>query len=274
MHKIWSFIKTTTAYSMSITTLIFTFVPESWFQQGFITVDFVSDSIVFCNRLLTLLCSFVIVCAVKIIRNRCRKSITIGSNRYSIVVEYGNIFDKADCKKVIAFDECYTTQLGEAPHEIKKTSICGQFLENNPHININDLIRQTGLSTQNRQSDFQSKDCYESGKLLPYQDFFLMSFVKLDSAGLGRLSRAEFVKSLDVLWEEIDKYYAGKSVAIPILGSGITRFKDEMMTQQQLLDIIIASYKMSPHKMKKPAKLHIVCRESDDFSLNKIGEYI
>lgn len=274
MHKVLSFIKSTIAYSMSITTLIFTFVPESWFELGFITVNFESDFIVFCNRISTLLCSFVMVSVVKILHNSFRKSLTIAGNRYSIVVEYGNIFDKADCKKVIAFDECYTTQLGEAPHEIKRNSICGQFLENNPDININELISQTGLSPQRKHSDFQSKDCYESGRLLPCQDYLLMSFVKLDNIGLGRLTREEYSKSLDVMWEEIDKYYAGKSVAIPILGSGITRFRDEMMTQQQLLDIIIASYKMSPHKINKPAKLHIVCRESDEFSLNKIGEYI
>ena len=72
----------------------------------------------------------------------------------------------------------------------------------------------------------------------------------------------------------IDKYYACKSVAIPILGSGITRYRDESLTQQQLLDIIIVSYKMSPHKIKRPAELHIICRECDDFSLNKLGKYI
>jgi hypothetical protein len=61
-------------------------------------------------------------------------------------------------------------------------------------------------------------------------------------------------------------------VCIPILGSGITRFEDKLLTQQELLDIILASYKLSSHKIKPPYQLHIVCKKGDDFSLNRIGE--
>lgn len=75
------------------------------------------------------------------------------------------------------------------------------------------------------------------------------------------------------MWEEIDKYYACHFVAILILGSGITRFRDEMLTQQQLLDITISSYTMTPNKIKRPAVFHIVCWKQDYFSPNKIGVY-
>lgn len=274
MHKIREFIKSIGTYSMGITTLIFTFVPESFFAYGFITVDWEQNTIILCNRLLILLVVTALVSLVQFLYFRRRKSVTIGNNRYTIVVEYANIFDKDDCKKVIAFDECYTTQVGDAPHEIKSSSICGQFLDKNRGINIDELIRQEGLTKQRKHSDFQSKDCYESGRLLPYNDFLLMSFAKLDVHGLGRLTRAEYMRCLEVLWAEIDKYYAGKSVAIPILGSGTTRFGDEKLTCQQLLDIIIASYKMSPNKIKRPAELHIVCSKRENFSFNKIGNYI
>lgn len=274
MHKIGEFIKSIGTYSMSITTLIFTFVPESFFTYGFITVDWEQNTIILCNRVLILLDVTALVSIVQILYFRYRKSVTIGNNRYIIVVEYANIFDKDDCKKVIAFDECYTTQVGDAPHEINSCSICGQFLDKKREINIDELIREVGLTRQKKHSAFQSKDCYESGKLLPYDDFLLMSFAKLDVHGLGRLTRAEYMRCLEVLWAEIDKYYAGKSVAIPILGSGLTRFGDEMLTQQQLLDIIIVSYKMSPNKIKHPAKLHIVCQKQDGFSINKIGESV
>ena len=259
---------------MSITTLIFTFVPESFFTYGFIAVDFEQNTIILCNRVLILLVVIALVGIVQSLYSHFRKSVTISNNRYIIVVEYANIFDKDDCKKVIAFDECYTTQVGDAPHEIKSRSICGQFLDKHREINIDGLIREVGLPKQRKHSAFQSQECYESGKLLPYHDFLLMSFAKLDAHGLGRLTRAEYMKSLGVLWEEIDKYYAGKSVAIPILGAGTTRFGDEMLTQQQLLDIIIASYKMSLHKIKRPAELHIVCSKCENFSFNKIGNYI
>lgn len=72
----------------------------------------------------------------------------------------------------------------------------------------------------------------------------------------------------------IDKYYGQKDVCIPILGSGLTRINETTLTQQELLDIIISSYKLSPHKIKYPYKLYIVCKKNDDFSLNKIGKFI
>lgn len=42
------------------------------------------------------------------------------------------------------------------------------------------------------------------------------------------------------------------------------------LTQQELLDIMIASYRLHPKKLKKPNTLHIVCKERDGFSLNAI----
>ena len=74
------------------------------------------------------------------------------------------------------------------------------------------------------------------------------------------------------MWKEIDKYYGQKDVCIPILGSGVTRINGISLTQQELLDLIIYSYKLSPYKIKVPYKLYIICKKKDNFSLNKIGE--
>lgn len=253
---------------------MFSFIPEKWYSYGVVEVNFDSDTIILCNRLLNLLLVFTLVCVGKLLYNYFKTSITIKHDCYKIVVEYADIFDKREDKKVISFDECFTTKLGEAPSEIKSTSICGQFLIQNHGINVDELIVETGLKIQRKRSEFQNKECYESGRLLPYKDFLLLSFAKLDNYGRGCLTRKEYIRCLEVLWEEIDKYYACRSVAIPILGSGITRFGDELLTKQQLLDIIISSYKMSAYKIKLPAELHIICRKTDDFSLNRVGEYI
>src|SRR5699024_7835521 len=121
---------------------------------------------------------------------------------------------------------------------------------------------------------YKNKVRYESGKLVPRGEYLLMAFAKLDEIGKGELTRDELLDGLSVLWEEIDTYYAQKDICIPILGSGITRIKGESLTQQQLLEIIIASYRLSSHKIKSPYKLRIVCKKHDDFYLNKIGENI
>lgn len=203
-----------------------------------------------------------------------RKSVTINGHNYEIRIEYGDIFDVENCLKIIGFDECYSTEVGQLPHQIKPTSICGQFLKKNPNIDISSLINSVGLKPLKQHSEYARKECYHSGSLLPYEEYLLMAFAKLNSDGRANMTRKEYTDSLSQLWQEIDKYYAQKDVAIPVIGSGITRFKDASLTQQQLVDVIIASYKLNPYKIKHPQKLRIVCMRAENFSLNEIGKNI
>lgn len=101
-----------------------------------------------------------------------------------------------------------------------------------------------------------------------------MAFAKLDKNGLGRLSRDEYLKCLSVLWEELNTYYEQKDVCIPILGGGLTCFDRGSISQQELLDMMIWSYKLSSHKIKSPYKLRIICKRSEDFSLDRIDSQL
>ena len=96
-----------------------------------------------------------------------------------------------------------------------------------------------------------------------------MAFAKLDRDGLGHLTYEEYIGCLNMLWQQIDMYHGTCDVYIPILGSKITRF-DKELTQQELLDIIINSYRLSSKKLREPYRLHIVCREREGFSLNDV----
>ena len=165
------------------------------------------------------------------------------------------------------------TKVGNAPGEIKPGSICGQYLQKYPSTDMQSLLDGIQLKPKGK-SKYQNKEKYESGRLIPVNEFLLLSFAKLDKEGLGRMTREELNECLQILWTELDKYYGQQDVCIPILESGITRMDDTSLMQQELLDIIIASYKLSAAKIKKPSKLYIVCKRTDDFSLNRIGNYI
>ena len=257
------FVKSGT-WAISITTLVFTFVPEKYFEKNIIL-----------NRILTLLCVFIIIVIFYGLFLICRRSITIKGHNYKIKVEYGDIFKMDNCKKVINFDECYTISVGDAPGDIKPTSVCGQYLKMHPNLDVEKIIKKSKIKAENERSQYLGKKKYESGKLVPNGDDLLMAFAKLDADGIGKFfSHKEFLYCLSLLWEEIDKYYGQKDVCIPILGSGLTRINETLLTQQELLDIIIGSYKLSSHKIKSPYKLHIVCKKNDDFSLNQIGKSI
>lgn len=62
-----------------------------------------------------------------------------------------------DCRKVIPFDECFTTSVGNLPSDIKPTSICGQYLEKNPQIDMQSLIDSAQLKPSKSRSKYQNK---------------------------------------------------------------------------------------------------------------------
>jgi hypothetical protein len=203
-----------------------------------------------------------------------KKSITIRGNNYSILIEYGDILKQQNCKRIINFDECFTTTVGNAISDINPKSICGQYLALHPNLDIQQLIQNANITPSNKPSRYQNKICYEPGTIVPNGNDLLMAFAKLDERGKGRFfSRDEYIKCLDLLWQELEYYYAEQDVCIPILGAGTTTFdggSGASISQQDLLDLIIYSYKLSSHKIKTPHKLRIICQKSSNFSINKI----
>lgn len=271
--------------AFAIISVFLTFVPESLFEIK----EWISDSTiknmglsiksnilnVIVSKVIFFITILIIVFIVRAALIKIRRKISIKGDNYVIQIEYGNILNIKNCKKVINFDECFTCNVGDNPGDVKPTSICGQYLKNNPNINIDALISNSNITAKAERSKYKNKICYESGSLIPNGDDLLMSFAPLDGNGLGRFStRDSYLKCLDLLWKQIDTYYCQKDVCIPILGSGITRFEDgsgASISQKELLQTIIYSYMLSSHKLKSPHKLRIVCMKSDDFSINDIS---
>ena len=217
-----------------------------------------------------------LACIISIIYAKVKNKVFLKGNGYVVEVVYKDIFETKDCKKVIGFDECFSTDVGEKPENIKPSSVCGQYLIKNKlgKNDIKRLLREADIKKPAEKSKFHNKDSYKQGTIVPNGDYLLAAFAKLDDNGLADITRKEYIDCLNILWEEIDKYHGDRSVAIPILGSGITRFGELRLSQQELLDIMLATYKMSRSQLKKPNKLIICCKKRDDFSLNKIGTII
>lgn len=177
-------------------------------------------------------------------------------------------FDVAEGKVVVNFDECFTSRIGDAPSDVKSDSVCGQYLISHPEVDVQELIGKAGVKPE-KEPWRDGRLRYKPGTIVPNGRYLLMAFAKLNDNGLGCLSYDEYLQCLDTLWAQLDLYHGTEDVFVPILGSRITRF-DKDLTQQELLDIMVASYRLSSKKMKRPTKLHIVCRESDGFSLNNV----
>lgn len=255
--------------------LIFTFLPEKLFTL-FHNSYFQSEiKLIIVNRILFFLISLILIFVIKLIILMIRRKILIRGRNYCIIIKYGNILKQKNCRKIIPFDECFTTNIGEKPIDIKKSSICGQFLIQQRTEKIKQFLeqelKQTPFENSAKTSLYNNKQSYQTGTLLLYEtDYLLLAFSKLNKDGLAELTREQYLSTLDKLWSEIDKYYGQRNICIPILGSGITRINDANLTQQELLNLMILSYRLSKHKIKTPSKLIIICQKKDDFSINRV----
>lgn len=270
MSKIFNFLfgkGNTIAYA--IITAVFTIVPESIFISVKLCNDWSDTICIVVNRII--IC-FVILFFSNIfyrIWRNIRQNVIIRGNNFVIQIEYGNLMELSSGKVVINFDECFTSTIGDAPSDIKAESLCGQFLSQYTNWNIRDLIDKSGIKPARNQSRYNHNTRYTPGTIILKDNYMLMAFAKLDENGRGFLSYKEYLNCLDKLWEQIDVFRGTDDVYIPILGSGIIYFDGERnFSQQELLDIMICSYCLSPKKIKTPNKLHIVCRKLDGFSIN------
>lgn len=269
------FLKRSSALGLSIATTVLTFVPDSIIGSVKISDKWTDEKNLLFDRIGILVVAFLLSVILIGIFNLIRSKAKVKGKGYCIQVEYGNLFKCKNCQRVIPFDECFTTTIGNAPHEIKATSICGQYLMNNTNLNVQELIANARLEPDEDKSKYNDQIKYRSGSLVPNGDDLLLAFAKLDGNGRGYFpTREAYLNSLTVMWSEIHKYYRQKDVCIPVLGGGITSIGETTPTQQELVDLIIESYRLFSQKIQNPQKLRIVCRRKDDISLSRIGEAI
>ena len=149
----------TTAYGLI--SAIFMFVPEDVFKNGFVLCEWSDSAIIVVNRIILSVAILVIANIIYYYWHKHRKSVTIADKRCLIKVEYGDIITIENGTKVINFDECFTTKIGERPQDIKPDSVCGQYLSAYPIDDMQKLIHESGIQS-NGKSKYNEQPKYES----------------------------------------------------------------------------------------------------------------
>lgn len=298
MSRVWKCLKNSVGWAFAFCSAFLAFVPESFFQRVILPaywVEAIAALPVFCsngvqsaeekeatvilvnvvlNRILLLVGAIVVAFLLAFIISCIWRRVVIKQNGYHIVVKYGDLFKMQKCQKVINFDECFTTEVGLEPGQIKPKTVCGQYLKSNPLTKqeMESLLQHADLAPMESKSAYRSQDRYESGTLVSRGDYLLMAFAKLDPNGRGKMPWEDYLSCLQLLWKEIDKHYAQMNVCIPVLRAGIVTIKDREPTHQELLDVIINSYKLSATRINTAHHLIVVCRKNDGIELEKIGK--
>lgn len=187
-------------------------------------------------------------------------SLSINGSR--IEIKEGDIFSEAGLK-IIPFNEFFDTLVNNKL--ISTSSLNGQYIirhytnpseldtviDGNEHARAHIIKKgwkREGKSTQ-----------YELGTIVENGDYFLLAFSHFDEDNRAFLKVQDYVTCLLKMWEECDILYNGRSIVLPLLGAGITRFRNHTeITDQELLETILWSFKVSRLRLKASAKLTIL----------------
>ena len=191
------------------------------------------------------------------------KKISIKIDATNVVIKEGDLFKENDLI-AIGFNEYFDTIVDDKI--IAKKSLNGLFIDNILEDSIGDLDSfiesniddRQKLEVVNRASGNNQK--YRTGTVCLYLDkYILTAFAKFNDRNEARLTMPEYLEFLINFWDEVNSIYAARSVSVPIFGSGITRIKEHKSTSdEQLLKIMLWTFKISEMKFTHPARLTIV----------------
>ena len=193
-------------------------------------------------------------------------------NGSPLEIKIGDIFEEGELR-VVNFNEYFDTVADDTL--ISKASLNGQYLDK--HVTdiaildkaIADDTHLTEMKVgENTARKTGKKIHYKLGSIHVADSYLLVAFSKFDKDNKAYLLMRDYINCLMTFWEEVDRVYASKSVAIPLMGAGITRFKDVDVSEQELLELLIWSFKVSRVKFRHPAKVTIVIHESMKDKIN------
>ncbi|WP_233962532.1 macro domain-containing protein [Shewanella indica] len=204
--------------------------------------------------------------------NRLRK-VNLHIEGSKVVVKAGDIFKQSGLK-AIAFNEYFDTQVDDKI--ISKKSLNGIFIEqhsNKSQSEIDDVID----SYQFEDDDLIEDAVERSGKSRKYKlgtvcildDYLMVAFSKFDKQNRAVLTMPEYLEFLINFWDNVNRVYSQKDVSVPIFGTGITRIKEHKnISDENLLKIMLWTFRISEMRFNYPAKLTIVVHEDKMDSIN------
>jgi len=194
-----------------------------------------------------------------------RQIIRLKINESEVEVKFGDIFSEKADLKVIAFNEYFDTLVDD--RVIAKSTLNGQFIDKFYKNKVKELDSMISTDSHLKESNsrenvnrrYGKKTKYNLGTIFAVNDYLLTALTHFDDDDRAYLDINDYINCLLNFWNEVDRVYAGRTIALPVLGSGITRFKGyDNISDQELLELIVWTFKVSRIKFTYPSKVKIV----------------
>lgn len=191
-----------------------------------------------------------------------------------VTIKVGDIFLESGLK-AIAFNEYFDTVVDNKI--IAESSLNGIFIQKHLGESISSLdghIKNYSFDDSekietNSGRKLGKKDRYQIGTICIYKDFLLTAFTKFDDDNKAVLTMPEYLEFLINFWDKVNNVYAQQSINTPIFGSGITRIKGhKTISDEDLLKIMLWTFRISEMRFKYPAKLTIVIHKDKITKIN------
>lgn len=201
-------------------------------------------------------------------------SIDIDVEGSDVAIKTGDIFQQPGLK-AIAFNEYFDTQVDNKI--IAETSLNGVFIQKHLGVPLSELDRyieeyafdDSEVLEENEVRKQGKKKRYQIGTICLYEDYLLTAFSKFDENNKALLTMPEYLEFLINFWDKVNNVYAQQSVSTTIFGSGITRIKGHKnISDEDLLKIMLWTFRISEMRFKYPAKLTIVIHKDKINQIN------
>lgn len=192
----------------------------------------------------------------------------------NVTIKVGDIFAEPGFK-AIAFNEYFDTQVDNKL--ISEESLNGIFLKKHlgePVSRLDRGIEEFAFESDevlelNETRREGKKQKYRLGTIFVAGEYLLTAMSKFDDSNRATLTMPEYLEFLIRFWDRVNKVYAQKSVSTPIFGSGMTRIKGhKTIADEDLLKIMLWTFRISEMRFKYPAKLSIIVHHSKIDQIN------
>ncbi|NBH15473.1 hypothetical protein D3Z36_15125 [Lachnospiraceae bacterium] len=216
-----------------------------------------------------------------------QKYVRLRINNTEIRIREGNIFELLEKKpkdrrgeiSIIGVNDYYDTIVDD--RIIAKKTLHGQYIERiadagkleqlEQAIETDEMINKEGNYVEATERTRGRKRRYSIGSLVEFEAYVLAAFTKFDENNKAFLTSEEYIEFWMRFWNNIDEIYAGRTINIPLMGAGITRFRNSKLSKQELLEIMLWSLKISGfHNTYADKQINIIIYKTD---INDIDFY-